>query len=178
MPNLLVLAPPAAISRTVYYDQPNNIRAELTPGRTDFWFDAELAFRLLFDSTDDNDSHNNGFWTTYAWTQAGQSGAGSGPVEVISTTQAYIVAKDVRRMLLDKTANTISNLQQEIIPSALAKSGSDTPIDELDFHTVFQVFDPGILDYVTVASLGFDGVLTLGEGFPWRQRNVVGDIPS
>jgi len=163
---------PATISETIYVDQSQNIRFEMTPGITEFWSGSTLIFRMRYDSAAP-DSH--GFWTIYGIDQTQQSGTASDtPVEVISATQFYVTVAGIRRMKIDTVTGKISFSALQQAATRAYSTHTAAAVAEFDFHTLFQVWDPATFDYQTVAALDIDGIFKIS--IPWRQRQTTGEF--
>ena len=163
------------INTTTVVDAGNNIRYIMTPGQTDLWAGAVLIWRLKYDSSDPG---NNGWWTTYGIRQEAISGVPvTTPTEVFAWNgqkTIYITAHNSREMKIDVTASTIHFAALRVTDAKVITGSGSDPVVELEYHTLFQVWDPSTWDYATVASLSSFGVLAMK--IPWRQRQVVGDF--
>lgn len=162
------------IARTVYIDEANNIRWLIYSGYTELWGGATLIWRIKYDSAG---APNNGIWTTFDLVQDTTiSGTPSvEPIEVAAwngTKTLYVSSNGVRRMKFDVTNSRISfeAFNENVLP--VVSVADEAPIYDAEFHTLFQVFDPNALSYVTAVCLDYDGVLR--SLVPWRQRATTG----
>ncbi len=169
-----IYIPSPSIAATTVYDAGNNIYAKQNFGYLDFYFDTELAFRLRYDSGEEFEK-GNGLWTTYSFKQDAISGAGVGPVEVISATEVNIIVNGIRRMNIDKTANQISFATRSHIPGNILSQHEDTPIADYKWRTLFSVFDAALWQYTVALQLDEAGKGTFLV--PWRFRDNVAEIP-
>lgn len=170
---------PAAISRTVYIDQPNNVRNILTNGKTELWAGATLIWRLIYDSAD---TTNNGLWTTFGLTQEAQSGTpASTPVEWDNDNSILWISvangvsgEEERRMKVDVTGTQIKFTNINQVAADTKTTHSEAPAAGLDWHTMLQVYDKSTSTYVSLLSLDETGELALQGG--WQQRAATGDF--
>ena len=175
------LAPPVII-RTVYIDQPNNVRWVLSAGKTELWGDGVLVWRIIYDSVGQTD---NGIWTTFGIRIGAQiSGVPSTtPAEVESWNGSKIINLSVndgfgtyaRRMRIDVT-NSLIHFSAFAAESEAVTTGDPAPIVAFPWHTTLQVFDVSSGNYDTAASLDPDGRFALRVG--WRQRQTTGEFPD
>lgn len=162
------------VSRTVYIDQPNNIYWQFSPSYVDLYGDSVLIWRLKYDSSP---ADNNGFWTTFGFTQETISGAaGATPVEVASWTagdkRLYVAVAGVRRMEIDVTNTRIKCAAMQQVSSNVVTARHSDPAYYLDFHTLFQVWNRKTWEYATAMSLDNAGVLAMKV--PYKQRTTTG----
>lgn len=161
----------AGISGTSIIDVTNNIYWSWDSGYLDLWAGAEHLLRIRYDSSG---ASTNGIYTIYAFAKTVISGTPTAtPVEVVSANEIYITANGVRRMKIDRSAQTISFTSMD---KALTRRSSTSagPVFDATFASLFQVYDPYAGDYATALDLDSDG--TLRMNVPWRRCGTVGDF--
>ena len=155
----------------VVLDAENSIEARITKGYTDLYCGAEWVWRIRYDSG----AGKSEIYTTYTLVFDDIAGAATAhPVEAISATQFYISVDTTRAALVDTTAKTITlPLLDGVADTPAIRTSS--PIGETGWNSLLQGYDAGTLDYSTIATFNYDGVLTTQATF--IIVDAEGDIP-
>ena len=160
----------AFVEETVYVDEVLNIRFVLREGATELWWDTQLVWTIRLD---DVTGDVPGIYTTFAVNNGDVSGAGTGePLEIMTdggAKQIYICVRDVRRMLIDCAAGTITinaAEQSETMIGSLAQY----PVWPRWTDAVFQVVSAETGEYTTGLAVGIDGVTRHVLG--WKQKET------
>ena len=166
-----VLQGATIVDNVVVLDAENSIEARITKGYTDLYCGAEWVWRIRYDSG----AGKSEIYTTYALVFDDIAGAATAhPVEAISATQFYISVDTTRAALVDTTAKTITlPLLDGVADTPAIRTSS--PIGETGWNSLLQGYDAGTLDYSTIATFNYDGVLTTQATF--IIVDAEGDIP-
>jgi hypothetical protein len=171
--NYQLRTPPSAVGDVVL-DVTNSIKVVCGVGYSDLYIDTTWIWRLRRDGAS---TSTNGLWTTYGFVQAAQSGAASAtPIEYTAGPILYVAVDSIRRMKIDCSAGTVSCAALRTEPTTMyyANGGSANPVYDITHHTLFNVFDPTVNDYVSVGALDATGTFYLDV--PWRQRATTGEF--
>lgn len=159
MPN--DVSPPSIPADDFVVDAVNDIRFEGTAGRVSLYAGTELIWCAIYDSA----TGVKDFYIPLGWTISGKqapTGAGSSePVEVISWTggdkRLHVNVNGSAVMLIDVT-NKVVGFTRRVWGKAFEAVGAPEFVWPRFADTYFQVFDPGIQDWVSYMRLDGDGL--------------------
>ena len=145
---------------TVYVDQPNNIRHEVTPGQVVLWGDAVKIWTIKYDSLV---LDSNGFYLEFGLELEDINVVGStDPIEVLSWTagdkRLGVNVNGTRRMLIDVTNTVIKH--NGWVPGDPTGTRANVPAWNKWAHTCFQVWDRSERQWTTAWELQSDGYAT------------------